>query len=208
MLNRLKINTLLPYLLLGLFLWIAIWKSGLHATLAGVLLAFTIPSRSFNNQQSLLQQLENQLNPWVSYAILPLFAFANAGVHFPQSDMGIALASPITLGIIAGLFLGKQLGITGFSWLAVRLGLAELPTGIRWPAIYGASILGGIGFTMSIFITLLAFQQIAWIESAKIGILLASILSGIVGVLVLFLTLPTSHANGTSGGTSSPQKSL
>lgn len=240
-LNRLRIDSPLPYALLGVLLWAAILKSGLHATIAGVLLAFTIPARSrinpydfyekgqacllrFNqadqevssnqhsgmmltNQehqasvqelellceevQSPLQKLEHILHPWVGYVILPLFALANAGVSLPAEGPLTTLLHPIGIGIVLGLFLGKQFGITAFSWLAVKLGVAELPQGVNWSLIYGASILGGIGFTMSLFISVLAFQSVDYITDAKMGVLLASLLSGIVGTIVLWKQLQT-----------------
>jgi NhaA family Na+:H+ antiporter len=240
-LNRLRVDTPLPYALLGVLLWVAILKSGLHTTIAGVLLAFTIPARSrinpqdfyqkgqnclqrFNaadggeahglmltNQehqasvqelellceevQSPLQKLEHLLHPWVSYGILPLFALANAGVALPTEGPLAVLAHPIGIGILAGLVLGKPLGILTFSWLAVRFGLAELPQGVRWSLIAGAGILGGIGFTMSLFISVLAFQSQSFITDAKMGVLLASLLSGLMGMAVLWKLLQAQPTN-------------
>jgi NhaA family Na+:H+ antiporter len=240
-LNRLKVDAPLPYAVLGLFLWWAILNSGLHATLAGVLLAFTIPASSrlnpvdfyergmaalkrfqaadsdpqpvlmLTNQehqasvqelelmceavQSPLQQLEHILHPWVSYGILPLFALANAGVLLPSGGILEAFLHPIGLGVMAGLFLGKPLGIFAFSWLAVRLKLAELPEGVNWPLIAGAGILGGIGFTMSLFISDLAFAAPDLVNGAKTGVLLASACAGLVGSLVLWKLLPTTPAS-------------
>lgn len=238
-LNRLQVDSPLPYALLGLLLWAAILKSGLHATIAGVLLAFAIPAHSrinpsdfyqkgqaclkrFNdadkaachnrnagmmltNQehqasvqelellceevQSPLQKLEHILHPWVGYAILPLFALANAGVTLPKEGPLAMIFHPIGIGVVMGLFFGKQLGISAFSWLAVKLGIAELPKGVSWPLIYGASILGGIGFTMSLFISVLAFESAEQVMSAKMGVLLASLLSGLVGMAVLWKLL-------------------
>ncbi len=235
-LNRLQIRSALPYALLGLALWWAILQSGLHTTLAGVVLAFAIPARSHLNPvdfyqrgmatlkrfqaadpdpqpvlmltnqehqasvqelelmceavQSPLQQLEHSLHPWVSYGILPLFALANAGVQMPSGGLGEALLHPIGLGVLAGLFLGKPLGIFALSWLAVRLKLAELPEGVNWPLIAGAGILGGIGFTMSLFIADLAFSLPLYVNNAKTGVLLASACAGLVGSLVLWKLLP------------------
>ncbi len=135
--------------------------------------------------QAPLQRVEHGFTPWVTYLILPLFAMANAGVSINLSHFSDTITHPAALGIIAGLFFGKQIGITLFSWIGVRLGLVSLPVGVRWSGIYGASILGGIGFTMSLFISLLAFTDQTTIDSAKLGILCVSMLSGVIGVLVL-----------------------
>ncbi|MFA5517077.1 MAG: Na+/H+ antiporter NhaA, partial [Desulfuromonadales bacterium] len=156
--NLLGVTRLAAYMLVGAFLWICVLKSGVHATLAGVVLAFAIPLRGEDSYgHSPLRELEHNLHPWVGFAILPVFAFANAGV--PLIGMSLTnLLEPLTLGIAAGLFIGKQIGIVGFSWLAVKLRLASLPDGIRWPEFYGMAILCGIGFTMSLFIASLALE--------------------------------------------------
>jgi NhaA family Na+:H+ antiporter len=135
--------------------------------------------------QAPLQQLEHTLNPWVSYLIMPLFALANAGVTLQWGAISELVWHPITVGIVLGLIIGKQIGITLFSWLSVKLNLATLPTGLSWRHIYGVSWLGGIGFTMSLFIANLAFTDPLWVDTAKVGILLASTLSGLLGYLVL-----------------------
>jgi len=187
--NRLGVTALLPYLLGGIGLWFAVLQSGIHATMAGVLLAMTIPARARLRgvyEVTPLRRLEHNLHPWVVFAIVPLFALANAGVTLPGADSLVAaVGHPITLGVVLGLGVGKQVGIFGFSWLSVRAGLAALPEGVTWRQIYGASWLGGIGFTMSIFIASLAFPQTDLLDRAKIGILLASTIAGIVGWSVL-----------------------
>lgn len=192
-LNRFRISSSLLYLLGGLCLWIFLLKTGVHATLAGVLLAFTLPTpatpsnadTSNASKTPFLTSLEHHLHPWISYLILPLFALANAGVAVPTSPLAEAFTHPITLGILTGLCLGKPIGITMFSWLAIRLQWATLPNNVRWTGLIGASVLGGIGFTMSIFIALLAFTDPMHLNQAKLGILSASWLSGIVGTLLL-----------------------
>ncbi|MBC7398063.1 MAG: Na+/H+ antiporter NhaA [Bdellovibrionales bacterium] len=175
--NRIGILKTWIYLLLGVFVWFAFLKSGIHATIAGVLLAFVIPARTGI-------KLEHFLHSWVAFGIMPVFALANAGV----SLSGGTLFHPISLGIIAGLILGKQVGVTLFSWGAVRLGYAVLPKGIRWIQLYAAGWLGGIGFTMSLFIANLAFQGSTLTNIAKLGILSASFLAGVVGAAILFLS--------------------
>jgi NhaA family Na+:H+ antiporter len=226
--NRLGVKNLLVYTILGTALWLAFLKSGIHATVAGVILAFIIPATAryntkdflvngkelleeFNKEgeegpnvlaneerqniiQTLestcrkiltpLQRFEHSLNPWVSFFIMPLFALANAGVPL-QEDFFTALMNNVGLGIIGGLFIGKQLGIFIFTWLAVKLNIASLPSRVTWKQIYGAGILAGIGFTMSLFITNLAFTAEELSNIAKVGILAASLISGITGYFVL-----------------------
>lgn len=186
-LNRLKVSRIDIYLLIGLVLWISVLKSGVHATLAGVVLAFMIPMRDHKDPSiSPLKQLEHALHEPVAYFILPIFAFANAGIPL----LGISLDSlldPVTLGIIAGLFLGKQVGVFGFTWLVVKLGLAERPAGASWRHIYGVALLCGIGFTMSLFIGSLAFEHEGrqYLDEVRLAILIASLLSAVAGTLVL-----------------------
>jgi Na+:H+ antiporter, NhaA family len=238
--NRSGMDRPYPYILLGLILWLIFLKSGLHTTIAGVILAFAIPAKAkidpsafyeegcailerfrkagmppdkriiltdeehqasvqaleslCEEVQAPLQQVEHALHPWSSHLILPLFALANAGVHLDLPDLPSvtsAILHPVTLAVILGLFIGKQVGITLFAWLAVRLGLAQLPEGVKWTGIYGASILGGIGFTMSLFVSVLAFTSAEHVSYAKFGILLASLLSGLTGILVLRKVLST-----------------
>lgn len=213
------------YVILGAVLWLALLKSGVHATVAGVLLALMVPARSRLDQDQFrekassylkklapgasaenpddardavhamevlakgaetpLARMEHALHPWVAYFIMPVFALANAGVALGAVPIGEALMHPISLGIMAGLFIGKQVGVAAFSWLAVRLGLADLPKGVSWGQIYGVAILTGVGFTMSLFIANLSFADPEALDRAKTGILAASFLAGVVGYLVL-----------------------
>ncbi|RPH35397.1 Na+/H+ antiporter NhaA, partial [bacterium] len=180
-LNQLKVTALTPYLLLGIALWVFVLKSGVHATLAGVALAFFIPmtgmARVGSAIQSPLRTLEHALHPWVAFGVLPIFAFANAGVPLEGFSLG-TLLHPVPLGIIVGLFAGKQLGVFGVSWLAVRLGLARLPDGMSLRALYGVSCLCGIGFTMSLFIASLAFEHgQTYFTLNRLGIIVGSLLS-------------------------------
>jgi len=228
-LNKLGTKSLIPYTVLGIILWLAFLKSGVHATIAGVLLAFTIPASSRYNTQKFsekvkdlinkfdstgnhgenvlsnqerqtdvmaieescqkvltpLQRFEHGLHPWVAFFIIPVFALANAGVTLAGLDILAALFSPLNLGIIIGLFIGKQFGIFAFSFVAVKLKLASLPEGVNWKNLYGAGILAGIGFTMSLFIAGLAFNDPALLDLSKIGILTGSLLSGVVGFVFL-----------------------
>lgn len=190
-LNRLKVTALTPYLIVGLALWGLVLQSGVHATLAGVALALTIPIRPSpaapDDATSPLHRLEHGLSPWVAFLVLPVFGFANAGVSFAGMGVGDLLA-PVPLGIAAGLFFGKQIGIFGFVWLAVRLGIAERPAKASWAQIYGVALLCGIGFTMSLFIGLLAFADPALQDATKLGVLAGSGLSAALGYLVLRTT--------------------
>jgi NhaA family Na+:H+ antiporter len=191
-LNRSGVADIPAYIIVGSILWLAVLKSGVHTTLAGVLLAFFIPLRDPKNlEYSPLKKLENSLHPIVAFFILPVFAFANAGV----SLQGISLATlteSVPLGIAGGLFIGKQLGIFVFCWLAVVFGITRLPKGIEWKSLYGTGILCGIGFTMSLFIGGLAFEQTdgSYLMSNRLGILIGSLLSGIVGYVYLRFVLP------------------
>jgi NhaA family Na+:H+ antiporter len=231
--NRGGIRHPLPYALLGLVLWFNLLQSGVHATIAGVLLALTVPARpaftpiEFQQRltqlqegfqveamdcetsrpalgsplmaitaghlesaakavQSPLQRMEHALSPWVAFLVLPLFALSNAGINFADIQLANALVDPTTLGTILGLVLGKFLGISGFSWLAVHFGMGKLPGGVRWRHLLGAAWLGGIGFTMSLFMIQLAFQDPLLIERTKLGILIASAISAGIGVIWLF----------------------
>lgn len=186
-LNYYKIQRFLPYCLLGIVLWLLILNSGIHATIAGVLFGFTIPLRSSNhNFNSLLHHLIRQLHPWIAYGILPLFAFANAGLSFSNINL-TTFFHPLPLGIIIGLFFGKQLGIFGTSWLAVKAKLAKLPYKVNWWHIYGTALICGIGFTMSLFIASLAFGDNELTSLVRLGVFTGSILSGIVGYCILSL---------------------
>ena len=226
--NKLGVRKLTVYCILGVALWVAFLKSGVHATLAGVLMALTIPSDHklspygfmqkgkdalykfmgsttpsqdhMNAKQehalhdiehasreavSPLHRLEHALHGWVTFLIVPVFAFANAGVSFAGIDIGAAITSQVALGIILGLFVGKQIGVFGFTWLAIKTGLAEMPARTTWRHIYGVSLLTGIGFTMSLFIASLAFGEGDVLNLAKIGIFAASLAAGIGGWFVL-----------------------
>lgn len=187
LLNYYKVQRFLPYCLLGIVLWLLILGSGIHATIAGVLFGFTIPLSSSNhNFNSLLHHLIHQLHPWIAYGILPLFAFANAGLSFSNISL-TTLLHPLPLGIIVGLFIGKQLGIFGASWLAVKTKLAKLPYQVSWWHIYGTALMCGIGFTMSLFIASLAFGERELTSLVRLGVFTGSILSGIAGYSILFL---------------------
>ncbi len=189
-LNRRGVVAIPAYLFIGLVMWVAVLKSGVHATLAGVALAFFIPMRAPNGESSPLRKLEHDLHPTVAYAILPIFAFANAGVSL--GGFGVdALTHPVTLGVALGLFVGKQLGVFAFAWVTIKLGLAKLPEGASWLALYGVSILCGIGFTMSLFIASLAFEGKgpAALGLDRVGILEGSLLSAVVGFIVLKVAL-------------------
>jgi NhaA family Na+:H+ antiporter len=179
-------------MLVGALLWLCVLKSGVHATLAGVVIALCIPAReSRDPQRSPLMALEHSLHPWVAYAILPVFAFANAGVSLAGLSIADLLA-PIPLGIVLGLVVGKQLGVFLFAAAAIKLGLAKLPEGVGLPQIYGAALLCGIGFTMSLFIGSLAFEGLESgpVESYRLGILVASTIAAVAGCLVLRSVLP------------------
>lgn len=233
LLNRGGIRHPIPYWALGLFLWYAVMASGIHATIAGVLLAFTIPARPayspkqfdrrisdlreafraeadkeetlndpLGNQrlatiaqnmeqvseavQSPLQRSEHNLNPWVTFLILPIFALANAGIDFRDIEFGESLRAPVTLGVLLGLVLGKFVGISLFSWVGVKSGFARLPSGVHWRHLLGAAWLGGIGFTMALFISQLAFTDVMLIKEAKLGILLASLIAALIGLSWLY----------------------
>lgn len=193
-LNVAGYRALAPYLVLGVLLWVLVFASGVHATLAGVLLALTIPvKRSLaapDAPESPLHRLEHALLPWVAFLIVPVFGFANAGVSLAGMQAS-ALLSPVPLGIMLGLFLGKQIGVFGFAWLAIRLRLAVLPVNTSWLQLYGVALLAGIGFTMSLFIGLLAFPGAETLQNeTKIGVLAGSLLSGVAGFLVLRFAAP------------------
>ncbi len=230
-LNGLWIRRTLPYALLGIALWLCILGSGLHATVAGVVVAIFIPARgrydtdrflnnisqdlqdfqcppdgcgqsimlnaqhlhavhsmeiSCHDVETPLQRLEHALHPWVAFGVIPLFALANGGVTLANVDIASVLTSRLTLGISLGLVLGKPAGILVFSWLAVRLGLAALPDQVSWPQIFGAGVLGGMGFTMSLFIAGLSFSQTMELDVAKIGILMGSVVAGVCGLIFLY----------------------
>ena len=196
-LNRLGVKRPAAFLLVGILLWVAVLKSGVHATLAGVVLAMVIPLRGAEQPatsqppESLLRHLEHTLHPWVAFGVLPLFAFANAGVSIAGLSLKDTL-HPVPLGIVAGLFLGKQIGIVALSWLATRLRLASLPEGVGWWQLHGTALLCGIGFTMSLFIASLAFEQggaAGYLGLERLGVLIGTLVSGLCGYLVLRASL-------------------
>ncbi|MEO5719174.1 MAG: Na+/H+ antiporter NhaA [Chthoniobacterales bacterium] len=241
--NRIGARHPLIYIILGLGLWLAFLQSGIHATVAGVLLALTIPSHRRIDGEAFLERsgkileefrradhcedkieasatksaalsllatdshyaeapmlrFEHALAPWIKHAIMPIFALANAGVYL-GGDAFKELVSPISLGIICGLVVGKPIGIASFAWLAVRTRLAALPSGVNWRQIFGIGMLAGIGFTMSLFIASLAFASNTAIETSKIGILAASILAGVGGTLVVFKRCPTNQSGKPASG--------
>lgn len=190
-LNRRGVAHLLSYLAIGIALWFCVYRSGIHATLAGVVVAMMIPARAPGEAgEPPLHRLEHAIDPWVSLAIVPIFAFANAGVHF--GGLGRAdVLGPLPIGIALGLFLGKQIGVFGVIWTAVQLGLAPQPAGARWIEVYGMAALCGIGFTMSLFIGGLAFSGSNHLMGAtRIGVLGGSLLSTILGTVILRRMLP------------------
>jgi len=196
-LNRFSIVATAPYVLAGVFLWVALLNSGVHATLAGVVVAFAVPlyGKKENASRSPLREMECRLRPWVALGIVPLFAFFNAGITLP--GLGIdALLTPLSMGIVLGLFLGKQLGIFGMTWLAVRLGIAQLPEGVIWTHVYGVALLAGIGFTMSLFITSLAFVDTELLAVARFAIIVGSLISAVVGLLVLYRCCNKNYEKG------------
>lgn len=186
LLNRAGVTRLLPYLAVGCLLWFFMLQSGVHATIAGIVLAFCIPLRTTDRENKVpLDRLEHAINPWVTFLILPLFGFANAGVALSGMTMDDLLSS-VPVGVALGLFIGKQVGIFGLSLLAVRLGLARRPDNSSWTQVYGVSVLCGIGFTMSLFIGNLAFAgDTLLIDEVKVGVLVGSLLAVVTGMLIL-----------------------
>jgi NhaA family Na+:H+ antiporter len=194
-LNYRGVADLPTYFVVGAVLWLAVLKSGVHATLAGVILAFFIPMTDPKNPEfSPAKYMEHTLHPIVAFVILPAFAFANAGISLSGVTVS-SLLEPVPLGIIAGLFLGKQAGILLFCWIAIALGLTRLPEGMNWKILYGAGILCGIGFTMSLFISGLAFERLGEgnLLDDRLGILVGSVASGLLGYLYLRKVLPQSN---------------
>jgi len=187
-LNKFGVKKFIPYLIIGAFMWFFTYKSGIHATIAGVLLASTIPHRIKDKDFSLLIKLEHAISPYVAFMIMPIFAFANAGVSLE----GLSLASlllPVPLGILLGLFVGKQVGVMIFSFIAVKTGAAQMPDNSSWLSLYGVSVLTGIGFTMSLFVGNLAFaENIQYIDGVKIGVLAGSLLSTLFGYFILLFS--------------------
>ena len=194
-LNKFSVKIFTPYMLIGLFMWFFTYKSGIHATIAGVLLATTIPHHLKEHDLSLLVKIEHGISPYVAFIIMPIFAFANAGVNLEGLSLSSLLA-PVPLGILLGLFFGKQIGVLLFSYVAVKLKFADMPNNSNWLSVYGVSILTGIGFTMSLFVGNLAFiENTQYIDGVKIGVLSGSLLSTVFGFLLLLISAKKKDAN-------------
>ena len=186
-LNKFNVKKFLPYLIVGLFLWEFTHQSGIHATIAGVLLACTIPHRKKDKDFSLLIKLEHGISPYVAFGIMPIFAFANAGVSLEGLTFA-SLLNKVPLGILLGLFVGKQLGVFVFSYISIKLKLAQMPNNSNWISFYAVGVLTGIGFTMSLFVGNLAFaENMQYMDGVKIGVLSGSLLSTLFGYLLLLL---------------------
>ena len=186
--NKFNIKKFLPYLIVGLFLWDFTHNSGIHATIAGVLLAMTIPHRKKEKDFSLLIKIEHAISPYVAFGIMPLFAFANAGVSLEGLSFS-SLLDKVPLGIVLGLFLGKQLGVFIFSYISIKLKVAQMPNDTSWYNFYGVGVLTGIGFTMSLFVGNLAFaENMQYMDGVKIGVLTGSLLSTLFGYFLILLT--------------------
>ncbi len=195
MLNAKNVTKLTPYMIVGAILWFAVLKSGVHATLAGVVIGFAIPLKGKKGEHSPLKHMEHALHPYVAFGILPLFAFANAGISLEGVSMS-GLTSMLPLGIALGLLVGKPLGIFTFSWAAVKMGIAKLPEGVNFMHIFAVSVLCGIGFTMSIFISSLAFGNVSpeFDTYARLGILMGSTTAAVLGYALLHFSLPKKAA--------------
>jgi NhaA family Na+:H+ antiporter len=186
--NKFNVKKFLPYLVVGLFLWDFTHNSGIHATIAGVLLAMTIPHRKKEKDFSLLIKIEHAISPYVAFGIMPLFAFANAGVSLDGLSFS-SLLDKVPLGIVLGLFLGKQLGVFVFSYISIKLKIAQMPNNSNWFNFYGVGVLTGIGFTMSLFVGNLAFvENMQYMDGVKIGVLTGSLLSTLFGYFLILLT--------------------
>jgi len=186
-LNKFNVRRFLPYLIVGIFLWDFTHHSGIHATIAGVLLALTIPHKIKKHKESLLLKLEHSISPYVAFGIMPIFAFANAGVSLEGLTFA-SLLNPVPLGIVCGLFFGKQFGVLIFSYLSIKFKFAEMPNQSNWMMLYGVSILTGIGFTMSLFVGNLAFVENSnYLGGVKIGVLVGSLLSTLLGYFILLI---------------------
>ena len=183
--NLAGVTRIAAYVLIGIFLWVCVLKSGVHATLAGVAIGFAIPLRGAGDDDSPLRHVEHALHPWVTYGILPVFAFANAGVALGGLSLATVL-HPVTLGAALGLVVGKQAGVFGFTWIAVRLGLGSRPAGASWLQLYGLAMLTGIGFTMSLFIGTLAFETTEYQDAVRIGVLGGSLVCALAGYFLLY----------------------
>ena len=198
-LNLQKVTRIAPYVMVGVILWVFVLKSGVHATLAGVAIAFAVPLKTTDAQGvAPLHQLEHSLHPWVAFGVLPVFAFANAGVSFAGVTL-TALAEPLPLGIAVGLFAGKLIGVFGASAILIRLGLAKLPEGAGWLQLMGVAALCGVGFTMSLFIGSLAFDGPGYFTPLRLGVIAGSALSGVTGYLLL--RFASGHSRATPSRT-------
>lgn len=200
--NFLGVVRIAAYMVVGVLLWLFVLKSGVHATLAGVVIAFSIPLRTKEGNNSPLRSLEHNLHPWVAYGILPLFAFANAGVHLLGMSPA-ALFAPLPLGIVLGLFVGKPLGIVVFSWVGIKLNIARLPDEVNWKQFCAMGMLCGIGFTMSLFISTLALDSGSG-DGARLGVLFGSVLSACVGYALLYWSTSSETVAVSAGGTCPP----
>lgn len=201
--GRMRISNSLPYIVMTIIMWVFVLKSGVHATLAGVAAAATVPMVGRNGRR-LLEQMEHGLHYWVAFLIIPIFGFANAGVTL----LGLSpadLLQPLPLGIALGLLIGKQIGIVGFSWIAVKAGIAQLPEGVGWRKIHGLSLLAAIGFTMSLFIGNLAFTDPAMIDAVKVGVLSGSLVAAIGGYVLIRLALPDPKTSSDSASSPKPE---
>lgn len=192
MANRFKVKFTSVYVILGVLLWICVLKSGIHATIAGVLLGMVLPSGKTVHEfkRSILYRLEHILTPWSSFVIMPVFALANSGISIDINSFSTIILTPVSLGIIFGLFIGKQIGIFGASYILVKLKVAKLPYQVTKRHLYGVSVLGGIGFTMSIFVSSLSFADELVLTAAKISIMVASVLSAILGLIIFKFIKP------------------
>lgn len=190
--GRMRVASSIPYVLLSILLWVFILKSGVHATLAGVAAALCVPMQARGDARP-LERMEHALHPWVAFLVIPIFGFANAGVTL-AGIRPASLLDPLPLGIALGLLVGKQLGIFGFAWIAVKAGIASLPESVTWRQIHGLSLLAAIGFTMSLFIGNLAFAEPAQVDAVKLGVLSGSTIAAIVGYALIRSSLPSGRA--------------
>lgn len=199
-LNKLRVTRTAAYIIVGTIMWVCVLKSGVHATLAGVITAFFIPRIPIKGKTEILaENLEHKLHPWVAFGIMPIFAFGNAGVSFAGIGLD-TLLEPVPLGIAAGLFIGKQIGVFAVTWSVIKAGLCQMPKNTTWLHIYGAALLTGIGFTMSLFIGTLAFEdQLSHAADIRLGVLLGSGLSGVLGYSILRFTKPVPQAESDDG---------
>ena len=191
-LARLGVRHIFIFAAIGLVAWLAVYESGIHATIAGVMMGLLIPSGDSGGEASVLMRLEHVLHPWTSFVIVPIFALANAGIVLDGGIVRDAAASPVSLGVALGLMLGKPIGIVLFAFAAVKLGVASLPDGVRWPQVAAVGMVAGIGFTVSLFIAPLAFSDTGLVDEAKLGVLAGSMLIGIAGLVALRLLPPAS----------------